>query len=208
MDPLAIEKNAVRRALRERWDAQTPDARAGASQAACRRLLASAYYACAKSVMLYAPTPQEPDLTPVILDALASGRDVSMPLVEWPARRMTARRITSFPGGLVEGRHGILEPAPGSQITDPSDLDLVITPGVGFDSAGGRLGRGAGFYDRFLNSRAFVGLAVAVALEAQIVDRLPMREGSEAYGPDRRVDAVITDRRIILGFDRPPGAQG
>lgn len=203
METLASEKQALRRTLKERFVALPADARHAQERLACGRFTVSAYFNCARAIMLYAPTPGEFDISPAILAALGAGRTVCLPRVNWDRATMTPHLISAFPGGLVEGRHGILEPGPDTDAIDPSDLDLVVTPGVGFDSWGGRLGRGAGFYDRFLAGPSFVGLCVGVALEAQIVERLPMREPGTCDVPDRRMDAVITERRIILGIDRP-----
>jgi len=56
----------------------------------------------------------------------------------------------------------------------PVDLiDMVIVPGVGFTPAGKRIGRGMGFYDRFLAQPEFVGVSCGLAFEDQIVDDLP-----------------------------------
>jgi len=203
VETLASEKQTLRRALKQRLNALPGADRNELEREACRRFQRSAYFACARSIMLYAPSPGEFDVTPTILAALGAGRLVTLPRVDWDRGTLTAHAISAYPGGLVEGRHGIQEPPPDSDPVDTSDLDLVVAPGVGFDSWGGRLGRGAGFYDRFLGGRAFVGLAVGVALEAQVTDRLPMRDASEGVVPDRRMDAVITERRIILGIERP-----
>jgi 5-formyltetrahydrofolate cyclo-ligase len=67
----------------------------------------------------------------------------------------------------------------------------VLVPGVAFDRAGGRLGRGAGYYDRaFPVSAPSAPLLIGVAYEIQRVDRLPLVE------TDRRMDAVVTERAL------------
>ncbi len=203
METLAAQKQTMRRVLAERLAAVPVNSRAELELKAQRRLQSSAYFACARVIMLYAPTPGEFDISPTLLAALAAGRTVALPRVDWERSTMHPHVISAFPGGLIEGRRGIPEPAADSERLDVADIDLVITPAVGFDASGGRLGRGAGFYDRFLGDPRFVGLAVGAALEAQVVDCLPMR-GAEGSGvPDRRLDAVFTEKRIILGIDRP-----
>jgi len=78
---------------------------------------------------------------------------------------------------------------------------LVVTPGLAFDAHLHRLGRGRGYYDRFLaRLRAVPGVtctAIAFCLEEQVVDRVPHDEG------DQLVDAIVTDRRTI-GRERTP----
>ena len=73
----------------------------------------------------------------------------------------------------------------------PEDVDLVIVPGLAFDERGGRLGRGAGFYDRVLGGLRPGAWKIAVAFECQIVESVPMEEH------DQRVHAIVTERRVI-----------
>jgi len=205
VDTVAEQKRALRKSLRERTAAVQAADRAERERAAIGRFEASVYFRCCRAVMLYAPIPGEFDVGPVILAALGAGRTVALPRVDWHRGTLTAHTITAFPGGLVEGRHGIPEPPADTETLDPLELDLVVAPGVGFDPSGGRLGKGAGFYDRYLADGAFAGLAVALAIEAQIVERLPMREAGGPDLPDRRMDAIFTERRVILGNTLPLG---
>lgn len=71
--------------------------------------------------------------------------------------------------------------------------DVLIVPGRAFDDKGNRLGRGKGFYDRYLHH--YGGLTIGVCLEDQIVINVPV----ELF--DRKVDYVITDKRVILVSD-------
>lgn len=71
---------------------------------------------------------------------------------------------------------------------DVSDLDLIIAPGLGFDAAGNRLGRGAGFYDRFLTSPGLRAVVAGVCPEAAIRDAIP------AGAMDVPVRFLVTER--------------
>jgi len=84
---------------------------------------------------------------------------------------------------------GLREPVEGMPVP-VSDIDLVIVPGLGFDEQGNRLGRGRGFYDRFLSHRDFRGTACALAFEEQVVPAVPTGEG------DMGVDMLVTDVRV------------
>lgn len=201
METLASEKKALRATMRQRLDAIPVGRRTDAERRACSRFQSSVYFACARSIMLYAPTDDEFDIAPALLGALASDRVVCLPRVDWDRGTMTPCVISAYPGGLVIGRHGIPQPPPDARPVHPSDLDLVVAPAIAFDLRAGRLGRGAGFYDRFLADPHFTGLAVGVAIEEQIVEQVPMR--TDADFPDEHMDAVITDRRMILGSGRP-----
>jgi 5-formyltetrahydrofolate cyclo-ligase len=92
-------------------------------------------------------------------------------------------------------RWGLREPRPSLCRRVPeSQIDLIIAPGVAFDTTGGRLGYGAGYYDSFLRalrpSNAAV-LVVAVAFEVQLVPAVPNHEH------DERVDMIVTESRTI-----------
>jgi len=69
-------------------------------------------------------------------------------------------------------------------------IDLVLVPGLAFDEFGHRLGRGRGFYDRFLAHPEFTGVACALAFEEQMTPSVPV-------GPlDRKVSMLITDKKV------------
>jgi 5-formyltetrahydrofolate cyclo-ligase len=77
----------------------------------------------------------------------------------------------------------------GSQLP-VADIDLVIVPGLAFDASGNRLGRGRGFYDRFLSHREFHGVICALALEEQFMDEVPAEE------LDVKMHMLVTDARV------------
>jgi len=90
---------------------------------------------------------------------------------------------------LVIGRFGILEPradAPPAGIS----FDLILVPGIAFDRNGGRLGRGRGYYDRFLACAS--GFVSGVCFDDQLVSEVPCEPH------DARMDAIITPSEIVL----------
>ena len=100
-------------------------------------------------VMAYWPLPDEVDIRPLIDWLVAEGKTVLLPKVV-DDETMELRRYTSS-ADLAEGAFHILEPV-GEAFTDYETIDVALVPGMAFDAAGHRLGRGKGYYDRFLSS--------------------------------------------------------
>lgn len=82
-------------------------------------------------------------------------------------------RIHPLPCPLVLHRYGFLEPAPDAPLADPRVLQAILVPGLLFDRQGHRLGYGKGFYDRLLARLGPRVVAVGVAPEALVAERLP-----------------------------------
>jgi 5-formyltetrahydrofolate cyclo-ligase len=164
-------KSAIRKQLRERLNAMSEAERHAKSVAACGLIAASPEFAAARCIMLYLSTPTEVDTAPLALRAWQQSKTIVVPKVSWDQRRMLPVEITSLRDGLTT-TGPVREPIAGTPM--PVDLiDMVIVPGVGFTPAGKRIGRGMGFYDRFLAQPEFVGVSCGLAFEDQIVDDLP-----------------------------------
>jgi len=92
----------------------------------------------------------------------------------------------------ISGSYGIREPDPGSwDRASLSEVDLALIPGLAFDSKGGRLGRGKGFYDRLLGHPEFRGIKVGLAWDWQIVAEVP------CDSDDIPMDFVVTPGKIL-----------
>ena len=76
------------------------------------------------------------------------------------------------------------------------DIDFVVTPGLGFDRKGNRLGRGGGYFDRFFSNDTLRAVKCGICFSEQIVDEVPMDE------TDIPVDMLITDKEILI-FNQP-----
>lgn len=181
-------KAALRSEIRALLAGQTPEQSAERSAAIdlhLRPLLG------AGPVLAFWPlNTSEPDLRPLIDRRIAAGQPVGLPRTNWEARNMEARLVTD-PGKLTTGRHGITEPTADTALMESESIETVLVPGLAFDALGGRLGRGAGFYDRWLSVRAPRARRVGVAFDVQIVEAVP----AEAH--DVRVDAVVTESGVL-----------
>ncbi len=78
-----------------------------------------------------------------------------------------------------------------SRQAEPDELALILLPGLGFDLSGGRLGRGGGYYDRFLSRVPANVPRVGLAFECQLLERIPMQPH------DQKVDWIVTENRTI-----------
>ncbi len=159
---------------------------------ACDRVVALGEFERASTLMIFLPTQGELDCSAIAHAAWAGGKVVTAPRLDWERAEMSPRVIASLTRGLEIRRHGVREPldVPGGQI-DPAGVDLILVPGLAFDLWGGRLGRGGGFYDRFLGRLPPRTFAVGLALDEQIVPAIAM-------GPlDARVHAVATPTRLL-----------
>jgi 5-formyltetrahydrofolate cyclo-ligase len=191
-DPSIDAKKQARREIRSRVEAMSLDQKAHASRDACDRIPTLHQYDASHAVLLYMPMPTELDVTPLIERSLADGKVVAVPRTVWDERRMEAVEIRTIEDGATMVTHGVREPRDG-RVVDPSELDLVVVPAMGFDESCNRLGRGGGFYDRFLADPQLRAVTVGIAFEAQIIHAIP------TLRHDVRVDMVVTERRVIGG---------
>jgi 5-formyltetrahydrofolate cyclo-ligase len=121
----------------------------------------------------------------VLFDRLPGWRWV-LPRVE-PDRTMTFRD-RDVPREIH--RFGMEQPADAGAVIPVHEIDVFLTPGLGFDLHGGRVGNGAGFYDRILARRRTDSMAVGITVDARVFDVVPM----ESH--DRRVDWIATESGV------------
>ena len=107
----------------------------------------------AKTIMAYYSLPDEVNTHALIDELIAEGKTVLLPKVT-DDDMMELRRYTGH-ADLQEGAYHILEPV-GEPFTDYASIDIILVPGLAFDAAGHRLGRGRGYYDRVLRTMGTV----------------------------------------------------
>lgn len=192
---LETEKKAARAKLRGLWRAVAPEALASISEQISDRLASLPEWVSARAVMFYSPMPGEIDTTTLAAGALRAGKTVCVPRTDWTGGRLHPVRIADWSESLAGPRHPDhpAVPVPRADLpeVDPSTLDLVIVPGLGFDGSGNRLGRGAGFYDRFLLENSLGMRAVGLSPERMILEQIP------AGAMDAPVGTIVTESRLI-----------
>lgn len=141
-----------------------------------------------------------------LLSYLAIGSEVDLSALEADDKRIYVTRTDLGRGRAAVGarlslhllerahleRHGygFLQPPAGAAEVEPSEIDLVLVPGLVFDRSGARLGYGKGLYDRLLPHFAAGVPVVGVTTEALLVERLPVEPH------DRRVSHLLTERGV------------
>lgn len=136
-------KQEIRKMLRQRG----PIGSAAEASAIIHRLKAHPQVHLARTLLIYSALPDEIPTQQLIDDFLREGKTVLLPRVISDTQ-MELRRYTEATD-LQQGAFGIMEPS-GELFTDFGQIDVAIIPGVAFDKEGHRLGRGKGYYDRFL----------------------------------------------------------
>ncbi|HOX55457.1 MAG TPA: 5-formyltetrahydrofolate cyclo-ligase [Candidatus Paceibacterota bacterium] len=182
-------KLALRQQVGAALSQLTPAQRAAASALARARLAAQPAWQEAHSVLFFASLPEELDLWPLLTDALAAGKRVALPRFVAETKTYEARLIQDIGLDLQLGHFGIREPNRRCAPLESSRLDLILVPGVAFDTAGGRLGRGKGYYDQLL--AVVRGKTCGVGFDQQLVDAIPVEPH------DVRMDCVLTPARWI-----------
>ncbi len=156
------------------------------SKKAGKHLLSSALYQDAEVILAYIDTQNEISTKPILQDAWQSGKTVAVPRVD--GKNMDFYLIDSYED-LEEGAFGVFEPKESCPIYE-GGAALLLLPGVAFDAAGGRVGYGGGFYDRYLEKHP-EHKKVGYAYQFQIYSVVP-REAT-----DIPVDALLTEEGLF-----------
>jgi 5-formyltetrahydrofolate cyclo-ligase len=189
MSDVNTNKSVIRRHLREVLERLTDADRHTKSLAACNLIAASPEFAQARVVMLYLSMATEVDTASLALKSWQQGKTVVVPKVSWDQRRMLPVEVNSLQTSITTTGPGVREPIAGKPV--PTEfVDLVIVPGLGFTAKGYRIGRGMGFYDRFLAQSEFVGVSCGLAFEEQVLPELPVMDH------DVPLSMLATDRGI------------
>ena len=149
-------------------------------------------YKGAKSIMVYYPLKGEVNLLGIVRKAL-NNKEVCFPVIDLKNKNLIPCMVGDLERDFVKGPYGVREPDIKKTEQYPvGDLDLVFVPGVAFSPSKYRLGRGGGFYDRFIKTLSRRTKTIGVAFDCQIIDDLPV---SIPY--DERVDFIVTESAIF-----------
>ena len=194
---LAVAKIKLRREMREKLRALSPAFRAEASLVICELAARHEFFRAARTIALFAPLQTEPDIQPLIEEAWAKGKQVALPrlgkLEDRPC--LTWQRLEAWSDLTDDGPFGLREPSlEKCPPVESSLLEGVFLPGLAFDQAGYRLGRGGGYYDRFLSGLGSTVPRLALMFHIQRVDQVPCEPHDQA------LPAIITEEGVFASI--------
>jgi len=198
-DTVVYDKRFVRNNLARKRLSLTEAEVEAASEKICNRLSHLDALKVLDSCVFYYPFQNEVNLLPLALEMLEEGKKVYFPKYVPEDEKYVFARVYHLEDDFAAGKYGIPEPVETSDVYSSSDLQEAVwfVPGLGFDDKGNRLGRGGGYYDRFLHFNP--GLSVAVGYDWQLLDSIPC----EAH--DAKVDALVTDKDQLIFIEKDFG---
>jgi 5-formyltetrahydrofolate cyclo-ligase len=189
-----VDKDAARREARARLRALDAPAREAASRAIARLVWTLPEVEGARTILLFSSLPGEADTAPIAAEAARRGIVVTYPRC-LPETREMALHAVAAEGDLVPGAYGIREPdALVCPLVSAGEVDVALVPGLAWDRAGRRLGRGAGYYDRLFALPDWRGFRCGIFFAAQEMGAVP----TDPW--DALLAAVATEREVW----RPP----
>ncbi|MHC4870609.1 MAG: 5-formyltetrahydrofolate cyclo-ligase [Planctomycetota bacterium] len=155
----------------------------------CRKLTSLKEVSSAENILAYFPLTDEVDIKPFLNDILKLGKNLFLPRISPGESEMSIHKVSDLSAELTEGPYSISEPAADLQTIEPEKLDVIIVPGRAFTYSGSRIGRGKGYYDRYLNNIKNIPLAAA-CYSCQVFEEIPVDEH------DRDIDILVTENNI------------
>jgi 5-formyltetrahydrofolate cyclo-ligase len=192
--PSGAHKQQLRQQLLKLRRALPPAARAAQHDGITARILAGDLWRAARTVIAYMALPDEVATAALLDAAVAQGKTLVLPAVR-AGEIVWHVAPTRDPAWFARGPFGILEPPPGAPVWHPATATtpcLWLVPGLAFDRAGHRLGRGGGYYDRALRAAQATRGTVGLAYREQLCAGVP------AGALDWSVEFVATPDQLVV----------
>lgn len=134
----------------------------------------------ADKILFYMSFDGEVETATMISETQKLGKKVLLPKIDQTRNRIIPAIIRNLKTDLEPGPYGIMQPTKECHtLDDLSEIDLAIVPGVCFDKKNNRLGRGGGYYDRFLSDLPQDVSTIGIAFDFQIVESIPNLESHD-----------------------------
>ena len=186
-----MSKREARAEARARLRAMSPASRDAAGERIAERLWTLPEISGARAMLLYASLPEEVPTDAIAREALRRGIVVSYPRCLPETRAMTLHVLREMDELREVGSYGIREPDLACPTLELRDLDALLVPGLAWDRRGGRLGRGAGYYDRLFASPGARGVRCGLFFAVQELPEIPLDPW------DVPLDAVVTEEEAL-----------
>lgn len=184
-------KAQVRKQIKERLAAISASEGIQRSREAARLLATCPEFQAARTVMLYLPIPGEVDTAPLAQACWSAGKHVVCPTACHHCKQMRPIRCGPETAEMFHPEHGLRTPSRSMGECPPEQIDLVIVPALAYDRRGNRLGRGGGFYDRFLAQAELRATTAGLVFSEQILPEVPIASN------DQPVGLIVTDTEVI-----------
>ena len=162
-----------------------------AHQQIYQQLFALPEFIKAKTILAYVGYQHEFDTYELLTSCLKLEKQLLLPKVNRHDSTLQLYHISNLANDLVPGYANVLEPKEEAAVFQKNEpIDVIITPAVAFDRKGQRLGRGMGFYDRFLMAHQ-KSIVIGLAYEEQVFDQIP------AEKHDQPIDILLTPTRLF-----------
>lgn len=179
------KKNHIRSLLRSRLQKQKEVERLKKSFYIKEKLFDLVEFIHAKTILFYLSFNGEVETQRMIEKAISLGKKVAAPFIDRRNKKLLPALIDDCGLSLVMGPYGICEPRH-RRIVPTNTIDLIIVPALAFDVRGNRIGRGKGYYDRFLYALSRPIPTVGLAFNFQVSAQLTCLDSH-----DFRVDRVL-----------------
>lgn len=172
-----MDKQEIRKEISRKLKEQDQEEKKLKSEAIEKKLFSCEIFKRAHVVMFYISKEEEVDTHHMIKEAFRRGKKVIVPYSVSETKKIIASELQDPEKDLEIGPYGIHQPKKESIKEVPLDnIDLVIVPGVAYDEKNYRLGRGKGYYDRFLRKLSSGTVTVGICFDFQLVKDLPKDE--------------------------------
>lgn len=181
-----VTKRALRQYLHQQRMMLTPAEIASYSACIAQHVCALPSFRVSQTIMVYMALPQEVQTHDIIDRAWQLRKRIAVPVVR--GRRLLAVELPRERARLQRGPFGVVEPCEPHTVIATQTLGCVLIPGVAFDTTGGRLGFGQGYYDRFL------ALLPVTTYRCGLAFRLQVRPGVPQEPHDIRMHGIVTEQ--------------
>jgi len=167
-------KHKIRSHIREKLNSHSELEKTRKSGIIKNKLFNEEAFKEAKVVMFYVSLKDEVNTMSMIDEAVKIGKRVCVPVIIKEEKRLIAGEIKDRDLDLERQHFGIYQPKKGHVKEVPlENIDLIVVPGIAFDKKNMRLGRGHGYYDRFLCALPNKTRTIGLAFDFQVIEHLP-----------------------------------